>query len=429
MSTTQRARLSRRDLLRLGGTAVAAGLAAPVATSCNRTADEGSGGDGSFTMYWNAGHVYQAYEDVVRQFEDDHGVTVNWQNFQWPDLQTKLQADISAGTVPDLVEQPGGYYAIGMALSDDVLALDPYIEADGKAIGFPDDWQTGSVTPWQNGGRTYGVQLHLTCNQLYYNTTMLDDAGVEPPTTWDELLRVGETLTTDDRSAMALNQDYTYSPPWMLQNGVRYYDPDAGEFLVPHDAALEALRFQYELIHEHGYSPAPTPSSDYSGPQKLLSAQRAAMILTGPWDILPIDEAGGVDLGIAPPLKGRVRKTHLAGSGVIIPAKSKNADLAWDLIKRMTTLDVELAVTKESDLTMPRKSWAQASQVKSDPELGAVAAALPYGVDWWEDIAQTGKVPEVDDAYNDMYQSIAIQGADPESAMNTFLDRAHEIVG
>jgi multiple sugar transport system substrate-binding protein len=431
--STAPSQFSRRDLLRIGGSAVAATTAVPLLAGCSRapatSSSSGGGGSKTFTMYWNSGHAYDAYAGIVAQFEKDHGVTVNWQKFQWPDLQTKLQADISAGTPPDLVEQPGGDTAIPLALTGDLMPLDAHIAKDGKEIGFPEDWQTQSVAPWQNAGKTYGIQIHLTCSQLYYNKKMLAAAGVAPPSTWDELLTVGAKLTKDNRYAIALNQDPGYSVPWLLQNGVSEYDPASKQLLTPHDAALEALQFQHDLIYKYKYSPAPTPSSDYSGPQKLLSAQRAAMITTGPWDILPIRQAGGVDLGIAPPLKNRVRKTILAGSGFVIPAKAKNADLAWDLIKRLTTLDAELAVTKEADQTMPRKSWTTQPKVKSDALIAAVARALPYGTDWGQKLAPTGKGPQVDDAYKTLYQSVTISGKTPKGPMADFLSATSKAIG
>jgi multiple sugar transport system substrate-binding protein len=379
-------------------------------------------------MYWNSGHAYDTYNNVVSKFEKDHGVTVNWQKFQWPDLQTKLQADISAGTPPDLVEQPGGDTAIPLALTGDLMPLDAHIAKDGAAMGFPGDWQNASVVPWQHAGKTYGVQIHLTCSQLYYNKKMLAAAGVKPPATWDDLLAVGKKLTSGHRYAIALNQDPGYSVPWLQQNGVSEYDDATKQLLTPHPATIEALQFQHDLIYKYKYSPAPVPSSDYSGPQKLLSAQRAAMIITGPWDILPIRQAGGVDLGIAPPLMQKDRKTILAGSGLIVPAKAKNRDLAWDLIKRLTTLEVELAVTKEAGQTMPRKTWTKQAAVKADPLIGAVAQALPDGADWGQKLAATGKGPQVDDAYKTLYQSVTISGKSPHGPMSDFLATADKAV-
>lgn len=416
--------VGRRDFLRVVGAGATAAVAAPVLGSCARAPEEsgGGGGKGTLTIYWNAGHVYDTYRDVIEQFEKDHDVTVNWQKFQWEDLLTKLQADLASGNVPDLVEFPGPASLMPMALSGDVLPLDSYVDKDGKKMGFPDDWQQRSVESWQLEGKTYGIQVHLTCSQLYYNKGMLDDAGIkQPPETWDDLLAAAKELTGKGKHGIALNQDYTYSYPWLLQNGVKAYDTASETVLHPEEAALEAMQFQYDLVHKHKVSPVPTPSSDYSGPQRLLSAKRVAMILSGPWDIKPIREGSpDVELGLGLPFKNVERGTHFAGAGVMIPKKAKNADLAWDMIKRLTTLDIELKATKEAEMTMPRKSWGKAEQVSSNPTLSAVAEALAYGTEWWGELAPTGKTPKVEDAYKTFYQSVVLEKTSPSKAMPDF---------
>ncbi|GAA3520967.1 extracellular solute-binding protein [Actinocatenispora rupis] len=421
--------LSRRGLLRAGATAA---VAAPLLAACSRTpaADTG-GGDKTFTLYWNAGHGYDAYAKVVRKFEADHKITVNWQKFQWPDLQTKLTADIQAGTVPDLVEDDGSGWPVTYATSGDALALDDFIAADGEKVGFPHDWQDNALRNVQYRGKTYGVPLHLTCNLLFYNKKMFADAGLKAaPSTWDEFLSAARKLTHGQQHGVALNSDFGYSSPWILQNGVKYWDPSAKQVLTPADRAAEALGFQHDLIHRYKVSPVPVASSDYEGPEKLFVANRVAMMLSGPWDFAPIKQAAPkLDLGLALPLSHTARATSFAGSGVFIPAKAKHPDLAWDLITRLTALDVELAATAETGMTMPRKSWAANATVKADPLVGAVARALAYGQSWPNGIAATGKATEVSDAWKTAYESTILSNGSAAQAVTTFRSTAAKLVG
>jgi len=420
--------LTRRNLLRLGGTAVAA---SPLLAACSRAPEPpGGGDDGTFTFYTSPSHVYDSWKEIVKGFEKDHGVTVNWQKFQWPDMQTKLQADFSAGNVPDLVEQPSGARVVNFAVDGEALALDDYLAKDGQAMGYPDDWHEHSAKSWQHDGKTYGIQLQLTCLQPYYNKKLLDGAGITtPPATWDDFLAAAKELTNGKSHGFAVNQDPFYSWCWMLENGVTYFDKSSGDFLTPHDAALEAMQFQADLVHKHKVSPVPVASSDPSGPRNMLVAGRAAMIITGPWDIKPIRKAGKIDLGIAQPLRHKQLATAFAGAGLFIPKKSKKADLAWDLVKRMTTLEAELKLTKEAGQTMPRKSWADSPEVKSDPMLGAVAQALPSAQNWHGDLAATGKVNQVDAAYKTFYQSVVLSNKPAEAELQKFLDAARKAVG
>lgn len=421
------ARLSRRGLLSAG----TAGVAAAALGACSRTPSDNSSGGKTFTLYWNAGHGYETYAKVIKKFEQDHSITVNWQKFQWPDLLTKLQADVSAGTVPDLVEDDGSGWPITFASTGDAMPLDDYIAEHGKKTGFPDDWQPGALRNVKYKGKTYGVPIHLTCNQLFYNKGMLHDAGIsEPPGTWDEFLAACHKLTRGNRYGVALNSDASYSWSWYLQDGVTYWNSANRQLLAPEAKAVEAMKFQYDLVHKYKVSPVPVASSDYSGPQKLLSAKRVAMILSGPWDIEPIRKASpDIDLGLGLPLAKAKRATYLAGAGMFIPTKSKHPDLAWDLITRLTDLKTELAATKEVGVSMPRKSWAAAPPVRDDETIGAIAKALAYGTSWQNGVAVTGKADQLVDLWKTSYESAILQGDDPAKAVRTFRTRGAQLVG
>ncbi|WP_219501625.1 sugar ABC transporter substrate-binding protein [Nonomuraea ceibae] len=412
--------LSRRDLLRLASAAAAV----PLLNACAGAPPAPSAEPGTFTVYWNAGHDYQAYRKVIAEFEQAHQVKVNFQKYQWPDLRTRLLADFASGSVPDVVEEPGGWVQ-DFAISGNALSLQEYVDRDGRAMGFPSDWRPVTVERNSYQGQVYGVQLHLTCTLLLYNKGMLDAAGVEPPTTWEELLEAAGKLTKGDVYGIALNQDHGYAGPWLMQNGVRYYDPATKGVLVPHDAAVEAMRFQAELVHKHKVAPVPVSGTDYSGPQKLFSAKRAAMIITGPWDLGPIKQTSpDIEVGYAAPLKGREQATNAAGTSVFVPAKARRPDLSWDFVKRITALEVERAATKEVGMLMPRLSWAELPEVQADPGIKAFADALGMARDASQEIRLTGQFGRFDDELKKMYQSVLIQNEPAAAAVEKFAEAA-----
>jgi multiple sugar transport system substrate-binding protein len=423
---------TRRDLLRyLGLAGIAAGAAACAGAPKDPTTSSGGGGGGAktFSVYWNAGHAYKAYDAVIADFEKAHGVTVNLNKQQWPDLRTRLLADFASGNVPDVVEEPGGWVQ-EFAISGDARPLQEYVDKDGSSIGFPKDWQPGTVERNSYQGKVYGIQLHYTCTLLLYNKAMLASAGVRPPTTWDDFLVAAKKLTKDGVHGVALNQDAGYSWPWLLQNGVRYYDPASKALLTPTDAAVEALQFQADLVHKHKVSPVPTPGTDYSGPQKLLSANRTAMILTGPWDLGPIAQTSpDLELGIAPPLRHKEQATISAGTSLFVPAKAKNPELSWDFIKRITALDVERAATKEVGMLMPRRTWADQPEVKNDERYKAFSQAFPFAVDSSAELRLTGKSGEISELYKTLYQSVVMRNEPAAKAVATFADAAGKVLG
>jgi multiple sugar transport system substrate-binding protein len=427
--------LTRRGLLSLAGAAAAVPVLAACGAGAPKQPETGNDDDsseqtgGTFTVYWNAGHHYEAYQSVIAEFEKKHSVKVQLQKFQWPDMRTRILADFASGTVPDVVEEPGGWVQ-EFAITGDVLPLQKYVDADGASMGFPADWQPNTITRNSYQDKVYGIQLHLTCMLLFYNQDLFDAAGVQPPTTWDDLLAAAKELTKDGVHGIALNQDPGYTWPWLLQNGVRDYDPETKQVLTPRDAAIEALRFQADLVHKHKVSPVPTPGTDYSAPQKLLSAKRAAMIVTGPWDLQPIAQTSpDLKLGIAAPLRHKAQSTSAAGTSVFIPAKAKRPDLSWDFIKRITALKVELAATKEAGMLMPRKSWAKDASVQGNERYKTFADALGYAVDTSERLRLTGKSGELSEAFKKMYQSIVMQNRPAADAIQEYSDAAAKVLG
>lgn len=417
--------VTRREVLRAG--ALGAGAAA-LAASPLRSVWAANGG--TVRVYFNAGHNYNAYKKVASQFEKDHpGWKVSFELFQWPDMRTKILADFAAGNPPDLVEEPGGWVQ-DFGVNGNLRSLQPYVDRDGKEMGFPSDWQPYSVHRNMVNGEVYGVQLHLTCALLFYNKEMLDQAKVDaPPTTWDEFLNVAKATTHGNVFGFAPNQSDDYAWWWLFQNDVSAYDPKKKVMAMDTPAAAEAMQFQADLIHKYKVAPIPIAAADYEGPQKLFSARRAAMIVTGPWDVEPIlDGSPDLKWDMAQATKHKVQATFAAGTSLMIPKAAKQPDLAWELIKRLTARDVEVAVTKEAGQTMPRKSWAALPEIQAMPRIAPFTKGLTYTRDLWADLRLTGHFGEIKDLFTKAYQEILYRNQPAADVMKNFVAQSNKIL-
>jgi multiple sugar transport system substrate-binding protein len=353
----------------------------------------GSASAETLTVYWNAGHAYDTYAQVIKQFEADHpGWTVNWERFQWPDLRTKLVADFSVKNPPDLVEEPGGWVQ-EFGQQGLLTPLNDDIAKDGAAMGYPDDWQEYTVKRNMLGDDYYGVQLHLTCATLVYNTDMLKQAGFDgPPKNWEEFRQAAIATAKNGKFGFAPNPVVSYYWPWIYQNGGDYYDPATNKVTFDSPEAIAAIQFVADLIHKDKAAPVPVAGADYEGPQKLFTAGRAAMIITGPWDVGPI-KTGNPNLkwDIAPSLTEKAQGTQAGGTSLFIPKDAKHPAEAWDLLKRFVSLDTEIAASIPAGMTMPRKSWAADPKIQADPVLGKFGQCLSYAHDNTAELRLTGK--------------------------------------
>jgi multiple sugar transport system substrate-binding protein len=408
---------NRRSFLQLGlGATVLGAVGCSPAKPAAKKADSRT-----FTIYWNAGHGYHAYKEVIDQFGKDHDLRMNWQKFQWPDLTTKLTADFRSGNVPDLVEEVSAGTGTQYGLAGNVLALDDFAKND-KAFGFPDDFLDQAVVARQYEGRTYSIPLHLTANGLlFYNKAMVET----PPTTWDEFLEAARSNTKDKVTGCALNSDASYAAPFYNQQRVEFSNVGAKQFMMPDDAAEKALQFMQDLVYADKVSPAPVATTDYSGPQKLFSAQRAAMFVSGPWDIGPIRQGSpDIELGVAVPLTGAVQSAAMAGSGLMIPSKAKDPELSWELITKLAAVKVELAATKEAGMSMPRKSWAADPSVTADPNLAVIAKSLAVVAKQDIALSASGKAAQINELWKKAYQRIIIQHAPVGPTLDDFRKQA-----
>lgn len=384
----------------------------------------------TLTVYWNAGHAYPQYQAVIDKFEADHpGWTVQWEKYQWPDLRTKLVADFSVGNPPDLVEEPGGWVQ-EFALAGLLRPLNDFVDKDGKEMGFPDDWQEYTVKRNVVDGKYYGVQVHLTCPTLVYNTDMLKAAGFDaPPKTWDEFAKVAAATTSNGKWGFAPNPDTGYYWPWIFQAGGDYYDPSTNKVLFDSPEAIKAIQFVADLIHKDKSAPVPVAGADYEGPQKLFTAGRAAMIITGPWDVTPIRKGNpNLNWDIAPSLTGSVQATIAAGTSAFIPKDAKHPEQAWELLKDFTSLDSELAASVANGMTMPRKSWAENADVKADPTLGKFSQCLSYAHDTDALLRLTGKSAKIDDMFHSAMDEIMYNQAPVEDTLKKYAQQANDLL-
>ncbi|WP_424929727.1 extracellular solute-binding protein [Amaricoccus tamworthensis] len=384
----------------------------------------------TLTVYFNAGHAYHTYLEVIEQFEADNpGWEVALERYQWPDMRTKLVADFAGGTTPDLVAEPGGWVT-EFAEQGHLTPLGDFIEQDSD-YGFPEDWQDSSVAKNTLDGEIYAVQIHLTCATLLYNVDMLSEAGFDgPPTNWEEFREVAIATTGGGKYGFAPNPSIAYYFPWLYQNGADWYDADAHEMTFGSDAAMEAIQFVGDLIHKDRAAPPPIQGADYEGPQKLFTAGRAAMIITGPWDVRPIKE-GNPDLNwaVAPSLTHKEQRTMQGGVSLMIPAEAEHPEMAWELTKRLTAVDVEVATALQYGMTMPRKSWLENEEIANDPILSAFGSCLPYSQGTTTEISRSGApVSQLETIYLGAIDEVVYGGAQAADVMPAAEDEANQLL-
>ncbi|NUP24975.1 MAG: carbohydrate ABC transporter substrate-binding protein [Streptomyces sp.] len=135
------------------------------------------------------GQEQKNFEQVLKAFSDKTGAEVTYAStgedtgaYLGPRIQGKNPPDVAILPQPGLVQQ--------YAKQDALKELSPEVTQEIDTNYTPYWKELGSAD-----GKVYGVLIKAAHKSLvWYRSDAFDDAGVQVPTTWDELVKAGQTI-------------------------------------------------------------------------------------------------------------------------------------------------------------------------------------------------------------------------------------------
>ena len=169
------------------------------------TAGGGGGGGGDLegeslevAAVWT-GAEQENFEKVLAAFEEETGADVTFRS-TGDDIATVLGTRIEGGDPPDVAILPQPGLMADLAERD---ALQPIEDVAGDVVddNYAAVWrELGSVD-----GELYGVWFKAANKStVWYSTAALEDAGVEPPETWDDMIEMSQTVADSGVPAFAI---------------------------------------------------------------------------------------------------------------------------------------------------------------------------------------------------------------------------------
>lgn len=132
---------------------------------------------------------------LADRFNEETGAEVEVIAVPYDAIAQEAQLDVQSGVGEyDVIEI--WYPSLGFLAANDVLVdLTEWWDANAELIDA-DDFATTITDPYTLwDGRRWAVPYDGDTHILFYNTTLFEEFGVEPPTTWDEYLSVCQTIT------------------------------------------------------------------------------------------------------------------------------------------------------------------------------------------------------------------------------------------
>ena len=231
---------------------------------------------GPNTNNWFLGNGMDG-SNFVRKFEEANpGIKLNLEVVSWNDIYTVVSTRISNNNAPDIlnIDTFADYANEGL-----LLPVSDYCPEELFGDFFPSFIEQSVID-----GVCWAVPDLASARALYYNADILEEAGVEVPTTWAELEDVcqaiidtfggevypwGIDMTTDEGQAA-----FAY---YAWGNNGGFVDAD-GNWAVNSDANVAAVEYAIGLYNKGYTNPNPATQTRYDL-QDMFGAGKLAMVI------------------------------------------------------------------------------------------------------------------------------------------------------
>ena len=231
---------------------------------------------GPNTNNWFLGNGMDG-SNFVKKFEEANpGIKLNLEVVSWNDIYTVVSTRISNNNAPDIlnIDTFADYANEGL-----LLPVSDYCPEELFGDFFPSFIEQSVID-----GVCWAVPDLASARALYYNADILEEAGVEVPTTWAELEDVcqaiidtfggevypwGIDMTTDEGQAA-----FAY---YAWGNNGGFVDAE-GNWAVNSDANVAAVEYAIGLYNKGYTNPNPATQTRYDL-QDMFGAGKLAMVI------------------------------------------------------------------------------------------------------------------------------------------------------
>lgn len=366
--------------------------------------------------FWHgmSGTQETTLQELTDEFNssNEYGITVKLVNQGgYTDLSTKLMANAVADTLPDLTQAYNNWLT---SYLDKIVPLDSFVEND---FDNWDDIIESYRTECSEFGFINAVPFNKSTYLYFYNKTLFDDAGIEVPTTWDEMKEAGQKfMEAYNLPILGVDDLAGFIEATMLQNGTEYIDETG--VLFDNEEGLEAITYIMDLynngyarlVGEDGYFSYVITNQQIGG--YIGSSTGASFITADDWE-----------LAVAPLPGNKVQAANQAGTNIVMFTQDENKQLAaWEYLKFLTSVDATTTWAIATGYLPVRYSAYETEEYTEFLATDVTAPAAYAQADY--SFAQLN----FDNSYdirNDAgaaLQNLILEQADPETAYQTLID-------
>lgn len=329
--------------------------------------------------------------DLIPKFESENpGIKVNAVSHEWAELHDKILVSASSQSLPDVArldiawlpefEQMGVLVALDQEMPD-------FSEVAGTLLD-------SALSTANIGGSYYALPLNTNSKILFYNTAMLEAAGVEVPTTMDEWVEAVRKLSGTNANGQ---QIWGWNEPalsgwnicpfiWSFGGSLTNEEQTVATGYINSPETVKAVETFAMLVQEGaltGFNSGDIPMTDGFG------TGRYAMMLEGPWKTAELAGAyPDVAYGTAYMPAGEGGSISVLGGEDIAMFNTANREAAWKFMQFMTGEYAETAMAKCGQIPVNKAALESDTVKNADyaPFIQAIetAKARPTVAAWSE---------------------------------------------
>ncbi|MEG0493459.1 MAG: sugar ABC transporter substrate-binding protein [Clostridia bacterium] len=220
--------------------------------ACGVAAAEAAPLEGEIT-FWHSFTQGPRLESIQKSAADfmaaNPGVKITIETFSWADFYTKWTTGLASGNVPDMSTALPNH-VVEMIDADAVIPLDDLIDGMGR-----ERFYEAPLTEMSVDGKCYALPLYSHAQVMWYRKDLLEKAGLEVPTTWDEVYEAAKKINSEEVFGCSVPLGMN---DMMATRYLNFYVRSAGETLLTADhkanltskAAIDGINYWVRMYKE-----------------------------------------------------------------------------------------------------------------------------------------------------------------------------------
>lgn len=279
-------------------------------------------------------YLYMA--DEWNKANPDKPIELVTENIPYDEMHTRLLIALQTKEgAPDLVDIEQSKFPNFMKGEVQLVELNDVIEPE------LDNIVKSRVDIYSQDGKYYGVDLHVGATVMYYNTDIMDQAGVNPDDIklWSDVEKYGKVVVEKTGKPFIT---FEGAGNWSWWPAINQLESDQvsvdGEVMVDDERNIRAMTFFKKLVDEGIAAIAPGAGHDTPEYKAYMNAESAASVFMPFWfmnrftDEMP-DLKGKIIIKPMPAWdEGGNRSAGMGGTGLSITNQTKHLELAKEFL-------------------------------------------------------------------------------------------------